>query len=94
MACDELSGLLHAIAVLATTVWFYSSHDPERDMGRAIICVFLSYPSSLLLTFLRRLPDAALAPAFLVIGTLQWGVVGVIVDTIIHRVRGAAAPNI
>jgi hypothetical protein len=85
--------LLHAVAFLATTVWFYTSRDPER-IWIWVYGFFASYPSSLLVRFLPQGSDAALGPALLVVGTLQWGIIGVIIDAIIHRARRAATPDI
>jgi hypothetical protein len=85
--------LLHALVIAGNLVAFYTSQDPER----AFIWVygfFASYPSSLLIRVIRPSDGVALAATLLLIGTLQWGIIGVAIDAIIHRARREAMPNI
>ena len=86
------------MALLATTAWFYTSHDPDRGWIW-VYGVFASYPSSVLVRFLRlgglRLgSEPVLAATLLLVGTLQWGVIGAAIDAIIHRTGRGATPNI
>ena len=85
--------LLHAIALLTTTALFYASRDPER-VWIWVYGMMVSYPSSLLVRFLTRGGEAALAATLLLIGTLQWGIIGIAIDVIIHRFRREATSNI
>ena len=85
--------LLHAIVLLGTTILFYTSHDPERGWIW-VYGIIASYPSSLLVRLLRAGGEAAFAATLLLLGTLQWGSIGAIIDIIIHRARREAAPNI
>jgi hypothetical protein len=85
--------VLHAIVVLTTATWFYTSHDPER-LWIWVYAIIASYPSSALVRFLAHGSEAAFAAALLLLGTFQWGIVGVVIDAIIHYFRREATPNI
>ena len=85
--------LVHALVVAGNLVAFYTSEDPQR----AFIWVygfFASYPSSLLTRVIKPSDGIALAATLLVTGTLQWGIVGVAIDAIIHRARREPTSNI
>jgi hypothetical protein len=84
---------LHAIALLVIAILFYTSHDPER-VFIWIYGFLASYPSSLLVRFLTNSNEAILAVSLLLIGTLQWGIIGISIDAIIHRAKREATPNI
>ena len=84
--------LLHATALLATITLVYTSHT-EAGFNW-VYGVLASYPSSILVQFLKGGGEAAFAATLLLIGTLQWGIIGVAIDAIIHRFRREATPHI
>src|SRR6266480_5372045 len=84
---------IHAIAVVLTLAGYYMSRDPERAFIW-VYAVFASYPSSLLVPAITHRDGVLLAAAFLPVGTLQWGIIGVAIDAIIHAAKREATPNI
>ncbi len=84
---------LHAVALFVIAILFYTSHDPER-VFIWIYGFLASYPSSLLVRFLTNGNEAILAVSLFFIGTLQWGIIGVCIDAIVHRAKREATPNI
>jgi hypothetical protein len=80
---------LHAVALLVITILFYTSHDPER-VFIWIYGLLASYPSSLLVRFLTNGNEAILAVFLFLIGTLQWGIIGISIDAIVHRAKREA----
>jgi hypothetical protein len=84
---------LHTIVWLATAFLFYTSHAPDRQWTW-VYELMAGYPSSLLVRFLAGHSIASLAATLLFLGTAEWGIIGVVIDTIIHRVRCKASRNI
>jgi hypothetical protein len=78
---------------LATATVFFTSHDPER-LWIWVYAIFASYPASLIVRVVNHQGEAVFAATLLFAGTLQWGIIGSIIDAIIHRFRRAAPSNI
>jgi hypothetical protein len=91
--------ILHAIILVTAATLFYTSHEPERQWVW-VYAIMAGYPSSLAIEFLPHwfLPywgEATFATILLLTGTLQWGVVGAVVDSIVHWFsRKSALPHI
>ena len=85
--------LLHAVVWFTTACVFYTSHAPERQWAW-VYEIMAGYPLSLMVSLLADGGDAAFAATLLFLGTLQWSIIGAVIDTIIHRVRRVTSPNI
>src|SRR6266481_5590163 len=85
---------LHAIVLFAIATLFYTSHDSERQWVW-FYAVIVDYPCSLVTGFLPDWGDATYTAVMLFAGTFQWGIVGIVTDSVVcYFRRKSAIPGI
>jgi len=75
--------LIHAALVILIGTLIALSPDGEAEMAWAIFLV-IDFPVSLCI-FAQ--PSGSLAIPILLLGTIQWGIIGIVVQTIVNSFR-------